>query len=151
VAREELFGLGLKTTCMIAAGSPITQYEGCILSKSEADRIQESMPHGKVLSSHFASVYFQGPVINGFSVREQDQSPEEIVGGVPLSRHQLRGRGGGSFCNHTDDPNATLVRDTRSRGDSFGLFVVSLRSIEPGEFIHVNYGTRFIQSKRSNM
>ena len=146
ISHEGAFGYGLRATLAFSAGTPITQYEGMILTKREAENIR-SGPDGKLRSTHFASTSTRSMVINGFSLLD----PNCITGqgGVPIARSEWRGRGGGSLCNHNDDPNASLARDTE--GDGYGVFVVARRNISAGEFIHVDYGKRFIQSSKSNI
>ncbi len=75
-----------------------------------------------------------------------------LQSGVPLDANALHGLGGGSLCNHSDNPNARLVRnDGVSNGDGSGLFVESVRHISSGEFITVDYGKMFLSSNRSNI
>ena len=146
ISHEGTLGYGLRATLAIPAGTPITQYEGLILTKREAESLR-SGPDGKIRSSHFASTGTRSMVINGFSLL--DSSCLTAQGGVPMARSEWRGRGGGSLCNHDDDPNASLERD--SYGDGYGVFVIARRDISPGEFIHVDYGKRFIRSSKSNI
>jgi hypothetical protein len=150
VCREEGMGFGLKTNVLIPSGRPITQYEGIVCTKHEADIIREGQ-HGKILASWFASTHLKGFVINGLCLHNSptpDPSPGKSRG-TPIARHELLGYGGGSFCNHSFSPNAKFVRC--SQMDGLGLFVCSIMDILPGSFIHVNYGTSFLASKWSNM
>ena len=140
-------GMGLKAEIDIAAGVPITQYEGELITKSEAEVIRE-MEQGKSMASHFATTSCRSMVINGFSWLD-NRFPKSASGGVPLSLSEWKGRGGGSICNHDNHPNAALVRD--KSGDGYGIFVVSNQEIKAGDFIHVNYGNGFLNSKKSNL
>jgi hypothetical protein len=124
---------------------PITQYEGLILTKSDANAVRNG-PEGASRATHFATTAHRGCVINGYSL-----SP--CVGGIAMSHGDLRGKGGGSFANHcSSGPNAKLVRDnSRTEGDSYGVFLVATKVIKPGKFIHVDYGKAFVGSKISNI
>ena len=135
-------GHGLMANIPIAKGAPITQYEGILIPKTKAEAIRQGID-GKALGSHFATTSVRQMVINGYCFK-QDSS----TGGVPLSCDEWHGRGGGSLCNHSDNPNAELVRD--ADGDGYGIYVVALRCISAGEFIHVDYGKRFVRSSKSN-
>jgi hypothetical protein len=146
---ERDHGYGLKTTVAIPSNSPITQYEGIVISKSSAEKIRKE-EKGKILGSHFASTSPRLMVINGYSYRQPAHNSDEHHGGVPLTPEEWTGRGGGSMCNHDDmSPNAELVRD--SNFDGYGIFVVSLRDIDCGEFIRVDYGKGFTKSIKSNI
>jgi hypothetical protein len=147
ISSEEPFGNGLRTITFIPAFTPITQYEGILMNKSTAEAIREG-PHGKTQASHFASTSARSIIINGFSLSRGNSGDNSEQGGVPLALVEWRGRGGGSLCNHSDEPNAQLVRD--GSGDGYGVFVVSRRDICAGEFIHVDYGKSFIRSSKSN-
>ncbi len=140
-------GMGLKAEIDIDEDVPITQYEGELITKSEADVIRE-MEEGKCMASHFATTSCRSMVINGFSWLD-DRNPKSACSGVPLSLSEWKGRGGGSLCNHDDHPNAKLMRD--ESGDGYGIFVVSMQKIKAGDFIHVNYGKGFLNSKKSNL
>jgi hypothetical protein len=150
VCREEGMGYGLKTNVFIPRGRPITQYEGIVCTRDEADEIRERKD-GKFLASWFASTHLKGYVINGITL-QKSPTPDPTPGkspGTPLAWNELKGYGGGSFCNHADNPNAKLVRC--HRGDGLGVFVVAVKDIEPKSFIHVSYGASFVRSKWSNL
>jgi hypothetical protein len=147
ISREESLGNGLRTTTFIPAFMPITQYEGILINKTTAESIRKG-PHGKTRASHFASTSVRSMIINGFSLSRETNKYDSEQGGVPLTLAEWRGRGGGSLCNHNDDPNAELIRDCS--GDGYGVFVVSRRDICAGEFIHVDYGKSFLRSCKSN-
>ena len=136
-------GNGLMANVPIAIHMPITQYEGVLMHKSKADSIRKGK-NGKSLGSHFATTSARQMVINGYCFKS-----DSSIGGVPLSIEDWHGRGGGSLCNHSDNPNAELVRD--AVGDGYGIYVVALRQIYAGEFIHVDYGKSFIRSSKSNI
>jgi hypothetical protein len=159
IARQsKSMGFGLKTLKDIPPFTPITQYEGVILSKDEADRIRKG-ENGKDIGTHFASCYSRLWVINGFSViSSQKRKPrnesvsERVSGGVPIhiDDRRWKGMGGGSLCNHSDEPNAKLVRSKTGEGKE--VFVVCKeKTIMAGEFINVSYGKQFVRSTRSNM
>jgi SET domain len=119
-----------------------------MLTYAEAQHIREG-PMGHVLGSHFATPACRSMVINGYTL-SQDSNTEQ--GGVKMSRDALQGYGGGSFCNFSSDPNAKLVRDnSASETDGYGIFVVSVRDIQAGEFITVDYGSTFLSSNKSNL
>ena len=162
-------GYGLKTSVAISKGTPITQYEGEILSSVRAAAIHEADPSQ---SSHFATPVKGGPVINGFqrvlpydSEEPRTSTANDLVIGkcgepIILPYTSLKGKGGGSFANHQsktdgDGPNAEFQpnRFTGKHGarDETGLFIIAIRDIRPGEFIHVNYGDKFINSSKSNI
>jgi hypothetical protein len=69
--------------------------------------------------------------------------------GVPITEQDLHGTGGGSFCNHSFNPNAELVRSHCDEG--YGILVVAIADIRRGSFIHVNYGKGFLRSKKTNL
>jgi len=75
-----------------------------------------------------------------------------VQGGVPLSRKDLQGFGGGSFANHSFEPNARFQQNGNpSVASPFFIVLVALKPILVGEFIHVDYGNKFIESSISNM
>lgn len=121
-----------------------------MLTREEADKIHDG-ENGHEKSRHFASPYARDIVINGLAIysHSMTQSDHNSVSGTPITIHDVKGRGGGSFCNHSDNPNAKLERS--SCGDGRGLFVVALRDIQKGEFITVDYGKSFLESKWSNL
>jgi hypothetical protein len=69
--------------------------------------------------------------------------------GTPRYARQLRGLGGGSFCNHDDEANAKLVFDKCD--DGLGVYIIATKDILRRDFIHVKYGIQFLQSKWSNL
>ena len=142
-------GHGLMANLHITMHDPVTQYEGVLISKTKAEAIRKGT-NGKALGSHFATTSSRQMVINGYSFKAPTRADIPYPhGGIPLSQEEWHGRGGGSLCNHSGDCNAELVRD--SEGDGYGIFVIALRDIQPGGFIHVDYGKRFIQSSKSNI
>ena len=147
ISKEGLLGHGLRATMNFPAGTPITQYEGLTMTKANAE-LMRSGPDGKILSSHFASTSVRSIVINGYSVAHTELK-DSVQGGVPLARVDWRGKGGGSLCNHSDQPNAILTRDMT--GDGYGVYVIAREDIKAGQFIHVDYGKRFITSNKSNI
>jgi hypothetical protein len=149
ISLEGSRGYGLRATIDFKAGCPITQYEGVIVLKMNAEALREG-PQGKTLGSHLATTSARSMVINGYSLAADcNDNSAPIQGGVPLPRQDWRGRGGGSMCNYDNDPNATLQRDCS--GDGYGIFVIARRDIRAGEFIHVDYGKSFIRSNKSNI
>lgn len=119
-----------------------------MMSYQEAQRVREGR-HGDILGSHFATPACRSMVINGYTLKTDD---DRVRGGVHVSREELQGFGGGSFCNYSPEPNARLVRDSGiCEGDGYGLFVVALRDIVAGEFITVDYGSTFLASNKSNL
>lgn len=141
---EGAWGFGLKATRDFPANTPITQYEGRLLTKLEAKDIREG-PQGQYIASHFATTAHNGVVINGYSVAP-------TVGGYRVTVEDMFGKGGASFVNHCNTPNARMVRDrTKSEGDGHGVFIVSNCAIKSGKFIHVHYGKSFVHSKISNL
>jgi SET domain len=149
IGLEGPLGHGLRATMGFAAEAPITQYEGWIMTKTQAEKAR-SGPDGKARASHFASTSARSMVINGYSVSHTSgPSLTTVQGGVPLTRSEWRGRGGGSLCNHSETPNALLVRD--GAGDGYGVYVVALRDIIAGQFIHVDYGKGFLTSNKTNL
>ncbi len=147
---DDVRGTGLRSLKCFEKGDVITQYEGELITWVEAERVREG-PDGKSRSSHFATTASKSCVINGYSLKRglQFASP---VGGVPLTRQEWLGRGGGSMCNHSANPNAELVRTTDdSCVSDDGIFVVALMRITANEFINVAYGSQFVKSNKSNI
>jgi hypothetical protein len=171
---DVLLGYGLKTLVDICKGSPITQYEGEILSSIQAAAIHGSDPSR---SSHFATPVKGGPVINGFQrLPHMDNQPPtdrdheittdfcEAIGasGDPLllSYGALKGKGGGSFANHRSrrdglGPNAEFEPDRfigkNGTRDETVLILIAIREIPAGEFIRVSYGDMFTTSNKTNL
>ena len=176
-------GVGLKACVDISRGTPITQYEGEILSASQANAIRVG---NKALASHFATPVKGGPSINGFQLAPSTTSSESTCSKSPSEKREvadetiwtvlrqgksgdpifldfkaLKGKGGGSFANHQfswegEGPNAALVPDEFANGpmrtrDESALFLVAQKDISSGEFIHVNYGEKFVRSSKSNI
>ena len=123
-------------------------FQGNVISRKEADNIREG-EHGKRLASHFATPSTKGMVINGFAIYKPPLPEPGTVSGTPISRYDIVGRGGGSFCNHSSTPNAKFMASYDD--DGLGLFIVSTRQINQGEFINVEYGKGFRSSKKSNL
>jgi hypothetical protein len=160
IARQSRnMGFGLKTLALIPPHTPITQYEGVLMTKKEADDIRKGQ-FGKLRASHFASCHSRQYVINGYSVNSTQLRNQEghflferrANGGIPLhiDDKKWKGMGGGSLCNHSDKPNAMLFQSPDGKGND--VFVLSLDNpIEPGQFITVNYGRSFLKSSKSNV
>jgi hypothetical protein len=103
------------------------------------------------------------PIISMSTVNQFDvQDDHEVMGGVPLTWTDLKGRGGGSFANHSPngEGNASIVPDRTSRCSTdmssryvgaYALILVARRFIPSGAFIRVDYGKGFVNSKRSNL
>ena len=121
--------------------------QGHLITKEKATRIAEG-PDGLILSQHFATPFHRGFVVNGYSLKSNERE-SAFEGGVPLALNDLKGIGGGSFCNHSDTANARLERWEGDNGCA--IFVISIRDIMRGEFIHVDYGQSFLRSSRSNI
>ncbi len=151
IQNEGHFGKGLVARRPICAGQAITQYEGNVITKNMARAIREG-EDGKVLSSHFCTPKnARGLVINGFAIHPCPL-PSPIPGhaiGTPISISDIKGHGGGSFCNHSDDPNAKFAVD--KSGIGIEVFVIALRAIEAGEYIHVDYRSAFLNSCITNI
>jgi hypothetical protein len=152
-------GFGLKTLVAIPPVTPITQYEGILLSKQEADNIRKGQ-FGIIRASHFVSCHSRQWIINGYSVLSaqvrdgmmESDLERRTKGGVPIHIDDKRwkGMGGGSLCNHSETPNAMLFKS--ADGDCQDVYVVSLnKEIAPGEFITVSYGKGFLKSTKSNI
>ena len=167
-------GFGLKTSVDIPNGSPITQYEGEILSSGQASNIHKTDPSR---CSHFATAIKGGPVINGFQrIYDEDRSLSSGDAGIVetacvpyigkcgdplvLPFSALKEKRGDSFASHCskgdkDGPNAAFQPD-RFIGkagvrDGTSLFLIAIRNIKAGEFIRVNYGTMFTNSSKTNI
>jgi hypothetical protein len=149
VGREGSCGLGLVTKKFISSGTPITQYEGVAYTKLYLRRMSEK--EGLDKGSHFATPHARSFVINGFALYPSplpDPSPASSCG-APIAAYDLHGRGGGSFCNHDENPNAEFVTSPDDEG--LGLFVVAKRDIRAGEFINVDYKKSFLNSVWTNI
>ncbi len=142
-------GMGLVAKKAIPAGRAITQYEGSVYTKRFARELTKK--YGMDLGSHFATPGSHSCVINGFALYPSplpDPSPGKCQG-TPIALHELKGFGGGSFCNHSASPNAKLVPS--DKWDRLGLFVVATKDIGAGEFITVNYKRGFLNSRWTNL
>jgi hypothetical protein len=154
IAREsDEMGFGLKALINIPAHTPITQYEGVLITKQKADSVRSS-EGGKTKSGHFCSTSVRAMVINGYSVDATQPgqiSPNYTLSGIPfhIDSPYWRGCGGASVINHSNNPNAFLQRD--ASGDGYGVFAISQRNISKGDFIHVDYKHRFITSTKGNI
>ena len=94
----------------------ITQYEGDIIGQLD---IATMRPFQK---THLATWSARNTAIDGL-------------------RSPVIGRGAGSFANHSDNPNACLVKTL------FGVFLRATRAIRRGQWINVSYGKAFIKSR----
>jgi SET domain-containing protein len=94
---------------MIAKNELITYYDG--------ERIDYSVARSRD-PSHIRSVAFGHEAIDGL-------------------REPAAGRGAGSFCNHSDRPNARY----HTRDDC--VWIKALRDIHPGEEVLVSYGKTY--------
>lgn len=92
----------------------ITQYEGTLLTKTEASKIPQQH------QTHFMS--YNNQVIDGL-------------------KEPIPGRGAGSFVNHSSTPNCRYSKEIN------GVFIVANRNIREGEWLTVDYGRQFLQSK----
>jgi len=125
VAHTKTHGVGLLATRDFPANSIITQYEGVVVSPEEVSTVYEStaVPLGRgnndgatVTRGHLVGMLGRGGAIDGL-------------------KKPIRGRGGGSFANHSETPNGKWYRcDT-------GVFIRAAVSISKGEYITINYGT----------
>jgi hypothetical protein len=149
VGNQGDLGKGLVAKNRIPSGRAITQYEGLAYTKQYVRKLSENI--GIHIGSHFASPGAKMFVINGFALYPSPLPNPEIgkCQGTPIALHELKGFGGGSFCNHSDHPNAELVPSDRD--DGLGLFIVAIKDIEAGEFITVNYSSKFLNSKWRNI
>jgi hypothetical protein len=140
-------GFGLRTLEEIPANTPITQYCGEVLSLPAAEHLRSRDP---TLASHFCSTGHGAPVINGYRVGEPGASAEP-GGGFLLSFDDIRGKGGGSICNHGSEntANARFVRPQGKNIPAFCVLVVSARAILSGEFINVSYTKSFVRSPKA--
>jgi hypothetical protein len=110
-------GMGLVALEFFPRGAIVTQYEGFIIDRAEADSMGEAATH----------VYSFGKLaIDGLRDREE-----------------AKGFGGGSFVNHSDDPNTIYVHDDLGR-----VFLKAIRPIEKFEFISARYGSKYIREKK---
>jgi SET domain-containing protein len=117
VQPEEGKGMGLKAMVPFKRGAIVTQYEGHTITREEADTMGERATH----------VYSFGRVaIAGYT-----------------NRDEAKGFGGGSFANHSDDPNTVFYHDSLSR-----VYLKAKRDINRGEFISVKYGHQYIHTKK---
>ena len=114
VRLTENMGYELFATRNFKKGDAVTQYLGRILSKAEADA-QEDKTH--IMSAEGAMV------IDGLRITE-DRGIEGV-----------QGLGGGSFANHSDDPNCVVSRN-------LGVHLVASRDIKINEPITISYGNQ---------
>lgn len=99
-------GWSLRTTRAFARGEVITQYCGRLLSRKEASHTTRT--------SHLCSTRGRGEVIDGL-------------------KRPIRGVGGGSFANHSDNPNARILRTVQ------GVFLQATSLLSPGQTITIRY------------
>jgi len=112
VRPQEGMGNGLLATKQFEKGDVITQYEGYIIGRREAEEMGSK-------ATHIISI---GPIIiDGF----KDPS-------------NLKGRGGGSFVNHSSQPNARYVADGNGH-----IFVKAIALIPPQQFIMCQYSKSY--------
>ncbi len=117
IANQEDQGKGLKSRKFYPKGSIITQYDGLYIDRKDADEMGDLATH----------VYSMGRlVISGLKDRED-----------------AKGFGGGSFANHSEDPNAKYIHDNLG-----GVYLKALKDIENGDFITTKYGSRYIRVKK---
>ncbi len=136
-------GLGLVTEVFLSAGTVITQYEGILLTKKVCEKILKA---NKSLTTHYCTTYCRQIVIDGWRLVKDGVQPTNPA---ELTLQQLVGHGGGSFVNHSDHPNAELIRV--DKGDGYGVYVKALEDIQMNEFIGVDYSTGFLTSNKSNL
>jgi len=89
VQPEEGKGLGIQARIHFARGAIVTQYEGFIIDRKEADQMLEKATH----------VYSCGKI---------------VIDGLK-DRTEAKGFGGGSFVNHSETPNTIYTRDSLGR------------------------------------
>jgi SET domain-containing protein len=109
-------GLGLFATRPFLQGDIVTGYAGRELTRAEADRMRRADP---AKASHIRKTGDQRYVIDGIR-RPQD------------------GRGGGSFTNHSDEPNC------RFQNIGAKVYLVARTNIHKGEEMFINYGRDYI-------
>jgi SET domain-containing protein len=109
----------------------ITEYDGTLISHADAKTRRAANPKD---ASHMRSVDPLHVVVDGL------RTPET-------------GRGGGSFANHSDNPNAKFKKDDRPSGLGGSLtalgrmFLVALQDVQSGDEITVKYGTGYWNSQ----
>ncbi len=117
-------GFGLKAMKSFKKGDIVTQYDGYMLTISEAKRVQGDDPQK---THHFKSC------------------GKWVIDGLrdPVTS---RGFGGASFANHSVNPNTKYWEDSEQR-----VFLKALVDIKPGDWLEVDYGKAFINSNISNL
>ncbi len=116
ITNQEDQGKGLMARKFYPKGTVITQYDGFYIDRKDADEMGDQATH----------VYSMGRlVISGLKDRED-----------------AKGFGGGSFVNHSEDPNAKYTHDNLG-----GVYLKALRDIKTGDFITTKYGSRYIRVK----
>ncbi len=149
------FGYGLKLTacCGVKCGEAVTQYEGEILSPSQARVIHELNPYH---ATHFATAVPGGQVIDGFRYCPPHEiktcDSEMRASRLRLPFQEFKGKGGGSLSNNDlINPNCCLQSMQGPLCNGTELLLVATRDIMPGEFIYVSYSKGFLSSKLSNI
>ena len=113
--RQGSIGWGVKVTRDFDDKEVITQYDGVLLTKKEAD--ERLRMHGEAGCSHFAKWTIGHHVIDGL-------------------RTPVRGLGVASFINHSlvgKEMNVTFQSKVN------GLFAVAKKAIKKGEWLAVDY------------
>lgn len=115
VERAPHLGWALKAQRLFPKNSYITQYEGSVITKNET--LQDG---GDSDRTHYFGL---GSTL--------------VIDGL---KDPVRGRGGGSFANHSDQPNAVYFK-------LGGVVYLRAKSeILPGQWITVSYGDRFLST-----
>ena len=119
VERAPNVGWAVKADREFMKNSFITQYEGSFVTQDEiAEADDESLTHVFGIGSRFCIMGLKIPI---------------------------RGRGGASFANHSDEPNAKYYKLDNN------VFIRALRVIRKGEWITVSYGSRFLRTTGVNI
>jgi hypothetical protein len=127
-------GRGLFVTRRYAAGDPVTEYDGEVISHREAAQRQQ-LGEG----THIATLESRHTAVDGRRLTAND-----------------KGRGGGSFANDGRDlrkPNVVFLKDDMKRfQEGTGrtglvtparLFLVAKRTLEKDEEVYVSYGNGY--------
>ena len=114
-----------------ASGDRITKYEGSrIQSELQLRRQSPRIADGCDPDKYTAASY---EVQTHIMARERDALGNRIY--IDGDRDEPRdGRGGGSYANHSDDPNAKAV------GEGDEIIIVAIEPIRDGDEIYIDYG-----------
>lgn len=122
-------GRGVFSTKRITAGTLLEVAPALILNESDTDTVDDTL----ILSYAFSVGALSARLRKKYGIKNTDKC-SAIVMGV------------GSFCNHSESPNATIEWEEQDGTVYYQL--KATKTIKPGEEICTSYGSEWFNSRR---